>query len=242
MDTYNESAHLLAKEFVRLLRMSGEAEIPMEHQSLADQLLQWNGRFDADNQEAVSFQLFYYHFATSFYRQTRAKAFAERILNSDHLISFLLADIPLADTKVVNKSLHKALSKTASQARKYPTWGDLHQLNLAHSLGRIPLVGKRFQFGTLPVSGSNNTLLKTAHQLTNKAHNTTYGANSRMVVFMHDPNANYFILMGGQDGWIGSPALTDQVPLWQKGEYLKLPLLWEDVKKEFKHHKFLAPK
>ena len=52
----------------------------------------------------------------------------------------------------------------------------------------------------------------------------TYGANARHVSDMSDPDANYFVLFGGQDGIMESPTSMDQLELWKKGEMIQLPL------------------
>ncbi len=41
---------------------------------------------------------------------------------------------------------------------------------------------------------------------------------------MADLDANHFVLFGGQDGWIGSPAFSDQVPLWRSGRLIQVPM------------------
>jgi penicillin amidase len=50
---------------------------------------------------------------------------------------------------------------------------------------------------------------------------------------MKDLDENYFILLGGQDGWIGSDYFLDHVPAWQKGEYIRIPLRINEIQKAF---------
>jgi len=50
---------------------------------------------------------------------------------------------------------------------------------------------------------------------------------------MGDPDSSEFVLIGGNDGWIGSENALDQVPLWLKGEYIRMPLRPETVAREF---------
>ena len=58
---------------------------------------------------------------------------------------------------------------------------------------------------------------------------------------MSDPDENYFLLLGGQDGLLNSTRLTDMVPLWLKGEYVKVPLRPESVRAGFPHRTDLQP-
>ncbi len=50
---------------------------------------------------------------------------------------------------------------------------------------------------------------------------------------MSDIDANYFVLFGGQDGWLGSENFADQIALWQGGEYIRMPLSEERVAEAF---------
>ena len=47
---------------------------------------------------------------------------------------------------------------------------------------------------------------------------------------MDDLDHNYFLLLGGNDGWLGSANLIDQVPMWRRGEYGQMPLRPESVR------------
>ena len=83
--------------------------------------------------------------------------------------------------------------------------------------------------------------MKTAHNFTDEKHNTTFGSNARHISDMSDPDRNYFVLLGGQDGWFGSTTFLSQYPLWEKGKYIQVPLLLETVKRKFPHSMALKP-
>ena len=104
-----------------------------------------------------------------------------------------------------------------------------------------PVIGARYQFQNLPAEGSNDTLMKTAHSITAARHDTRYGSNARHISDMSDLDKNYFTLLGGQDGWFNAPNFTDQVPLWQKGEYVQVPMRLKSVRAGAKHTTALKP-
>ena len=118
---------------------------------------------------------------------------------------------------------------------KHETWGDLHRLRLAHPFALVPDVDREFLKIDLPVGGSSETLMKTAHAPSNERHSAFYGSQSRHISDLSDPDANYFVLIGGQDGWINSSTFADQVDLWQEGRYIRMPLRLDVVGEEFKH-------
>ena len=109
----------------------------------------------------------------------------------------------------------------------------MHRLVVGHLIQNLPVIGRRFVAADLPASGSRETPMKTAHGLVNARHQARYGSQSRQISDMGDLDANWFALLGGQDGWLGSANYADQVALWQRREYIRLPLRLETVKAEF---------
>jgi penicillin amidase len=95
------------------------------------------------------------------------------------------------------------------------------------------LVGRFFRYGDYPIGGSRETVMKTAHGLTNDVSETSYGSQARFIADMGDPDANDFVLIGGNDGWLGSQNALDQVPLWLRGDYIRMPLRPDSVARDF---------
>ena len=129
--------------------------------------------------------------------------------------------------------LAKAAVAAALDAARYPTWGDMHRLRLAHSLGRLPVARAAFVFANLPAGGSRQTPMKMAHGLVNGRHCATFGSMARHISDMSDLDANWFVLLGGNDGWLGSANFCDQLPLWRERRYIRMPLRPETVAAEF---------
>ena len=209
--------------------------------NLLNTLSQWDGIYNVNSKGAVAFQMLVYHFVQDFYTKIFDKDVAKILLSSEHVNLFLKQDLTDGDPAFLNSSLEKSLPKAIKDFRKYKNWGEMHRLKLNHFLGRIPLIGRRFRYGDYPAEGSYNTVAKTAHNVSNKKHDTFYGANSRFIAMMRDMDENYFVLLGGQDGWLGSENFVDQVPLWLKGEYIQIPLRVENVQMSFPHRMQLQP-
>jgi penicillin amidase len=64
-------------------------------------------------------------------------------------------------------------------------------------------------------------------------HATRYGSQARHISDMSDPDANWFVLYGGNDGWLGSANFADQIALWREARYVRMPLTAERVADEF---------
>ena len=148
------------------------------------------------------------------------------------LIVARLGDLDAAGWRA---TLGPALARAGEVAARDLTWGDIHKIDIGHVLGRlpVPLVAERYRMRTIDVPGTRQTIFKTSHDPSAEEHRAFFGAQARHVSDMGDPDANWFVLFGGQDGWIGSPAFADQVPLWRDGELIQVPLRPETVAARF---------
>jgi penicillin amidase len=156
------------------------------------------------------------------------------------VFEFVAEDLDGSDgdvTEALSVALHEAAPKFAD----FADWGEMHRLDLGHPLANIPVIGSRFRFADFAAAGSRETLMKTAHSTTDGRHGTRYGSNSRHISDLSDPDENYFVLLGGQDGWFGSSTVMDQVPLWREGRYIRVPLGLEAVREAFSHRIVLQP-
>jgi penicillin amidase len=221
-------------------RLDAEALNAGEREALGI-LQSWNGEYTEESVGPVVFEIFMTHFVTRFYGDTYDEDFAKLLLASEQKNFFATQDIGSDTTGTIEEYLSEALESTAEEFQKYENWGDMHRLKLSHPLGNIPIVGGRYRFGDFPARGSYNSLMKTAHNTTNERHSTFYGANSRFICKVNDLNANYFVLLGGQDGWMGSDHFTDQVDLWLQGKYIEIPMDAERVSRNFESRIDLKP-
>ena len=108
----------------------------------------------------------------------------------------------------------------------------MHSVTVKSAMGFLPMVGKKFRWKTFPSDGGATTIHKAAFKPGTKKKKVGYGAQSRHISDLGDIDENYFVLLGGNDGWAGSPAIADQVDLWASGKYLKIPLSQKGVEKE----------
>ncbi len=204
-------------------------------------LLAFDADYKAGSTSAPAFEAFLYHFAPRvFGAETPADAPSWK-LGWNGLGKTFAADVAAMTPEARAAAVKAAIEKAAEDAKAYPTWGDMHRLRVAHYLGAIPGVGGFFRYADLPTGGSRETVFKAAHGLVNGLHNTSYGSQSRHLSDLSDLDANYFVLLGGNDAWIGSANFLDQVELWQRGEYIRMPLRPETIAAEFPFVMTLTP-
>lgn len=193
----------------------------------------WDGRYSPESRGAVAFEAFREAFVRSFYSARLGTRDADAFADAGRIERLMVADIESADPAELGTALASALRSAGAVAARFPDWGTMHRLGLDHPLSLLPLVGGRFRFTDVPVGGGNDTLMKTAHDTGADRHFVDYGSNARHISDMSDPDRNYFVLLGGQDGRIGSTTFLDQSELWLEGAYIELPLRIETVRERF---------
>jgi penicillin amidase len=200
-------------------------------------LAEWRGDYAPDSRGALAFELLVYHLARRLIGRGRITAYGALW----QFGSLIRADLTEAAGPSRAAALRRALNRAAAAFPRYADWGDMHRLSLDHPLGLLPVLGRRYRFGRHRTGGSSDTVMKSAHGLAGRRHITRFGACARHISDLADPDGNYFALLGGQDGWLGSSTFLDQLPLWQRGEYVELPLRPETVRARFRHRTQLRP-
>jgi penicillin amidase len=200
----------------------------------------WDGRYGQQSTGAVAFQLLLYHFSKNYYSKRYDKPDVAALLNAAYARSFVKQDVN-QDSSGVKEPLEQATLEAARDFANFTNWGEMHRLRPAHMFENIPLVGGRYRFGDYPADGSNETILKTAHPLANTRNTTRFGSTARHISDLSDLDENYFLLLGGQDGWLNSEASLDQIPLWMSGGYIRVPLRPETVRQTAEFRLVLQP-
>jgi penicillin amidase len=206
-----------------------------EHRDFLASLHGWNGDYDAGSAGAVAFETLIYHLVPTLYGGGKASKLPDLLGQWSYLTTYLLPDLMALDAPARHKLLKRSVRRAAKDAARYRTWGDMHRLRIGNTLARMPVVGRSLLVGDYPVGGSRQTPLKMAHGLVNRRHVATFGQMARHVSDLSDPDANWFVILGGNDGWIGSDTYADQVELWRQRRYMRMPMRSETVAAEFPH-------
>ncbi len=206
----------LATRDVLLARMpAGDSEIRRV-------LAEWDGRYDAGSEGALVFEVLVAALAKRLIRRRTRRALSTiwtgRLLVAERLVH------------ARPSAMRAAVAAAMRARRRYRTWGGAHRIGLRHPLAALPGVGRAYVLPSYPADGGNDTLNKTGHGPVTGRHNVTFGACARHFSDLSDPDANEFVLLGGQDGWLGSANAADQVELWRAGQAIRVPLSLEGVR------------
>lgn len=197
---------------------------------VADLFLSFDGHYTVDSKSAYVFEKTLAHLARAFATRTLGeKALKDlkgkpQIFRKDEFVKALIQKDLLTETgrEFLVESIGEAWMEISKKELK--RFGEYHTLKLGHPFQNLPLVGKRFQHRELEFPGGNETVMKAAFQAGAESGPVTYGAVSRHISLMSDPDHNEFIMLGGNDGWVGSSALSSQVDRWLSGKTIHLPL------------------
>ena len=199
---------------------------------LAD-LKAFDGDYRVDARGPVVYETLLYHLVPAVHGARSPRELAGPYSDLRQLKRFLRSDIEALTPERRREVLVASVRAAARDSGKFKTWGDMHRLRVQHWFAALPLLGRNFIYGDYPSGGSRETPMKVSHGLTNDVTMSTFGSMARFVSDMGDPDSSEFALIGGNDGWIGSENQLDQVPLWLKGEYIRMPLRPETVAREF---------
>jgi penicillin amidase len=235
-----KAAELAAALLARIDALPGGAPEP---QFLAP-LRGWNGDYAADARAPVVFEFLLTKLVPQLLpEQRRANGGEPRGAETgwNFLTTFTIADLDAEPPERRAALLRDAVAAASRDAAPFPAWGDMHRIRAANWLVNLPVIGSRFVVGTWPAGGSRETPMKTSHGLVSGVHQTSFGSMARHVSDMADPDANWFTLFGGQDGWPGSPAYADQLELWRAARPIRVPLLPASVAAAFPRLTTLTP-
>lgn len=239
-------ATALRDRLLRLVKAAGELpsrpgapsreEVLSARGEVVPPLVDWDGSYPEDSRGALAFELLVAHVSAHYHSQAE-RAFYGAVFTARTLIA---RDLHEPRTELV-AAVARALVATATQLKRYRVWGDIHRLRLAHVLGGLPVVGRRLVFADLPVGGTSDSVMKTAHPAVPRPHRAFYGSIARFACDLGDPDSATGVLLTGQDGWLGSDTMLDQLPLWREGRAIPLPLTPEGVARRFPRTLSIAP-
>jgi penicillin amidase len=224
-----------------LERLGPSLSLDEDAQATIKLLSDWDGRYNVEAAAPVAYEAFLSRLLPLLYEARYPDGSWSRITGISHLGVTVPQEIARASDAHLTSALRAALAEVPAVQKEFPTWGDMHRLKLAHPLSNLPVIGSRFEFADLPVAGSRQTVMKSNASPSAERHTARYGSQARHYSDMSDIDANYFVVLGGQDGWFGSNTFLDQLALWRDGRYMQIPLRTETVHKTFPHRLALTP-
>ena len=214
------------------------ASIPPRRAGFAAALRSWDGGYGCDSRGALAFELLFAGTAS-----VLIDAPELRTLRAVWATRALVAErIGRADDAALAAAVRRALAGAARRFRHLGRWGEAHRHRLEHPAGAVPVLGRRFREASFPGSGGADTLNKTGHEPLRRRHVIRFGGTARYAFDLGDPDASACVLFGGQDGWLASANVADQVALWREGRAIPMPRQPARVAALFPHETVIRPR
>lgn len=201
----------------------------------------WDGDYAAQAAAPVAFEVLLHGLANALRVQRAAQAGLGLDDEWGRHTRLLLPDLDTLPAGEQRRALRAAAREAQDALRRFPSWGAMHRLRIGHVLSAIPLFGRRLVVAEWGAGGTRESPMKNAHGLVAGRHRVQYGAQARHLSDLSDPDANYFVLLGGNDGWVGSENYADQLAPWRERRYLRLPLTPDAIAQEFPRRSVLLP-
>lgn len=238
LDLFSGDAKQFRDLIVESLNLVDEKFVPE-----AESLRQWDARYNVESRGALVFEVLALNLAFKFYKRSEPnEKLRKKILQSDNWRKVLcekLKSMSTENPRELQKLIADSFGAAERMLKRFANWGEIHTQTIQAPLGLVPVLGSRFRFGQYPAPGGATTLHKAAFAAGDDGYRVVFGAQSRHISDMGTLNDNYFVMLGGNDGWIKSPFLDDQVAVWREGGLINIPLELNTVKKTFTRHKQL---
>ena len=196
--------------------------------------INWDGYYRVESRGAVAFELLTWKLAEIIFAQKIEDDDLRKLfISSEDWRVFLKEELENMNVQMRQEFLKSAMAQTEETFSSYQSWGEMHVQLLQNPLGLVPVLGSRFRFGEFPAPGGANTVHKNRFSPGYDKREVIFGAQVRHISDMSNLYENYFVMLGGNDGWLTNPHLYDQTELWRRGEYLRLPLSLAGVYEEF---------
>ena len=121
------------------------------------------------------------------------------------------------------------------------SWGDVHQIEFEHPLGKQKPLNLLFNLGPYGVNGGFNAVNKIMSHQGDHTYKVSSLPSTRRLINLGDQKNSFSILPSGNSGHFQSDHYDDQLDLFLNGEYRKLNYTSTQIQSNKKKHFKLTP-
>jgi penicillin amidase len=137
--------------------------------------------------------------------------------------------------EILSKSLVEAVSfleKQLGNEIKDWNWGKVHTLEHGHPLGKVAALKNYFNVGPFPMNGAREVINNRIFDYNDSGlYKINAGPSTRRIIDFSDIENSISILPTGESGNPFSKHYKDQAEMYNKGEFRKMKLNEEEIKK-----------
>jgi len=137
--------------------------------------------------------------------------------------------------EILSKSLAEAvasLEKQLGSDKKDWNWGKVHTLAHEHPLGKVAALKNYFNVGPFPINGAREVINNRGFDYTDTGlYKVNAGPSTRRIIDFSDVENSISIVPTGQSGNPFSKHYKDQAEMYNKGEFRKMKMNEEEIKR-----------
>ncbi|HNQ11651.1 MAG TPA: penicillin acylase family protein [Bacteroidia bacterium] len=229
---------------------------------LFQQLKKWNGSFNKEESTPVFFNQFLFEVLElllldelgtedfkAMLKTHVLKTGMERILKNDSSVwwdNVLTKNHRETKIEIINQAFYNAVRKLNTvYGKKYEKWkwGNAHQLEHPHLIGKQEPLNKILNVGPFATSGGNETVNNMGYEMNEKGKMLVrFGPSMRKILDLAHPEEGWNISPTGQSGNFMSKHYRDQAEMFVNGSYRSMTMNHERIKTEYKSKMMLKPK
>jgi len=247
-DVTSSVAPELVKEFAKIMDYNSFTKT---EQKAIDMLQLWDGSNTTDQVAPTIYNKWIYlYLKNTFEDEMGTKLFAQFL--ATHLSKRVIAEQLEKESsiwwdnittknktetrkEILSKSLVEAvalLEKQLGSDKKDWNWGKVHTLEHPHSLGKVAALKNYFNVGPFPIKGAREVIDNRGYDYTDSGlYAVNAGPSTRRIIDFSDVENSVSILPTGQSGNPFSKYYKDQAEMYNKGEFRKMKLNEEEIKK-----------
>jgi len=231
----------IIKEFTKNMDYNSFSK---NEQRAIDVLQLWDGSNTVNNIASTIYNKWIYCYLKNTFQDELGEELFNQLLNT-HLLkrqfaiqiekdesiwwdNILTSEIKETKNDILSKSLVDAIASLEFQLGKDISgwnWGKVHTVEHQHPLGTISYFKKYFNVGPFPMKGAREVIDNRGYEYNNSGlYKITKGPSTRRIIDFSDIENSMSILPTGQSGNPFSKHYTDQVEMYNNGDFRKMKL------------------
>jgi len=153
--------------------------------------------------------------------------------NSPWWDNILTKDKKETQQEILTQSFKEAIASLNNQLGKDVNqwqWGKVHKVTFQHPIGKVKLLSKFFNVGSIAISGTNEVINNQQFNYTDDPEiNPKAGPSTRRIIDFSDVENSWSILPTGQSGNPMSKHYDDQTALYVQGKFRKMMMNKKEI-------------
>jgi penicillin amidase len=247
LDTYDGYAAVLTPLLLKAKKWSGEEA------AIAERLREWNFHMDADRSEPLIFAAWDRALVKRVLSDELGKDFKNFWTQNPTLVLNILRDqngearwcddVTTKAKETCAQEIAIAFDDAVKELKgKYGSdwkawrWGDAHHAIMAHlPFENVPFLRSIFS-RDIEASGGAFTLRRGDYKMNSaRPYAASHASGFRALMDLKNPDDSLYVIATGESGNIFSDHYDDLMPLWAKGEYVRIPQTQEEVERISEH-------